>query len=253
MGRYKSMLASLPLIAVIFTAIIALILLTFGSITQTFALIMILTLLSAYILDEAIADILFKEKFQNAVSIMEKNTAITEAIHKELYRQKVPCEIVDPCRKEIWEFEDELLWYNPPLILAEDELFPKIHDVYSQPEFKKAKYLFYSGGSEEDLNDFSNRIKRFENIKARILGQNSQAWKKMRAKVINDTPPGLSFFIGKKKGFDEGILYIMEKPFAIDAKKGEEPAYVFVLREKEIMRRLRTIFNNEWSKGVEHE
>jgi hypothetical protein len=41
----------------------------------------------------------------------------------------------------------------------------------------------------------------------------------------------------------------MEPPFAIGAKKGEEPGYVFIIRDNVLIRRLKNIFNNEWSKG----
>jgi len=247
--KLKKMLSSVPLMAVILTSIIAIILLSFEYISETFAIIMILTLLSAYILDQVIENIFFKEKFQNVLEIMEKNTNITESIHNELYRQKIPCELVDPCRKNIWEFEEELLWYNAPLILAEDEIFNTIKNVYFDPEFKKAKYIFYKGRSDKDKIDFNKRIKRYNKIKHKILKHNKEIAKKMSARIIDGLAPRFSFFLGKKRGVEECIMYVMEKPFAMDAKKGEQPGYVFIIREKELLRRLRTIFNNEWSKG----
>lgn len=249
MGNLKIIITSLPLLAVIITAIIASVLLTFGTISETFAIVLILTLLSVYILDEAIENISFKEKFQDTMKIIDKNTDITESIHKELIRQKVPCELADPCISHIWDFENELYWYNPPLVLAEDEIFNTIFNSYSKQGFKKAKYVFYKGDSEGDNADFQKRINRYNSIKNKISKVNSNLTNKMSAKVVFEPPPRISFFLGKKRGIDECIIYIMEPPFAMNAKKGEEPGYVFVIREGELIRRLRNIFNNEWSKG----
>jgi hypothetical protein len=243
------MIASLPLLAVIVTAIIATVMLTLGSIPETYAIIMILTLLSAYILDQAIENIFFKEKFNDTMKIIERNTSITESIHKELHRQKVPCELVDPCVTHIWDFEEELLWYNAPLVLAEDEIFETVLNAYSKAGFKKAKYVFYKGESEEDKVDFQKRINRYNEIKKKISINHPEIANKITAKVIPDSPPRISFFLGKKRGIEEGIVYVMEPPFAMHAKKGEEPGYVFIIQEEELIRRLRSIFNNEWSKG----
>jgi hypothetical protein len=210
---------------------------------------MILTLLSAYILDEVIENVFHRDKFQNIIKRIEKNTNVTESIHTELLRQKIPCELVDPCRKHIWVFEEELLWYNPPLVLAEDEIFGIIKNVYSNPEFKKAKYILYKGASEEDIYDYNKRMKRYQSITNRIKKKNERIVNKMSVRIINESAPKYSFFLGRKSGIDECIMYIMEKPFAMDARKGEQPGFVFIIRDKELIRRLRNIFNNEWSKG----
>ena len=107
----------------------------------------------------------------------------------------------------------------------------------------------YHGQIEEDEAEFKKRVKRFHKIKERLFLKGNELVGKISARVVSETPPRYSFFLGKKNGSDECILYIMDKPFAIDAKKGEEPGYVFIIREKVLIRRLRTIFNNEWSKG----
>jgi uncharacterized membrane protein len=242
-------MGSIPLLAVIITSIIAIILLSFGYISETFAIIMILTLLSVYILDQVLENIFFKEKFQNVLEIMEKNTDVTESIHQELNRKKISCELIDPCQKYAWEFEEELLWYNAPLVLAEDEIFNTIRNVYSSSEFKKAKYIFFKGKSINDKNNFEKQIKRYNKIENQLQKHNKRIINKMSARIIDGIAPRISFFLGKKRGFDECIIYIWEKPFAIDAKKGEHPGYVFIIREKELIRRLRTMFNNKWSKG----
>jgi hypothetical protein len=253
MVKIKSLVVSIPLLAVVVTAIIAVVQLSFGNITETFAIIMILTLLSAFILDQAIENISFKEKVQDVIDTVEKNKDITNSIHCELIREKVPCELVDPCIQHLWEFEKDLLWFNAPMILAEDEIFETIKHVYSQTTFNKAKYIFYKGGTKDDKQDFQKRIKRYDNVKNRMSGTKMELGKKMKAKIIDDIPPRYSFFIGKKGGIEECILYIMETPFAIDAKKGEEPGYVFTIRDTNLIRRLRTIFNNEWVKGDVYE
>jgi hypothetical protein len=210
---------------------------------------MILALLSAFILDQAIENFYMKDKFENMIKVMKKHSETSEKIQDELSRQKAPCELVDPCRKRIWEFEEEMLWYNAPLVLAEDEIFDTIKKNYSTSTFKKAKYLFYNCDSEADKSGYQKRMKRFKNIHTRFQKIKPKLLKKMEARIVSEPEPQYAFFIGKKHGNDEGIMYIMQKPFALDLKKGDQPGYVFIIREGEMIKRLRNIFNNEWSKG----
>ena len=210
---------------------------------------MILALLSAFILDQAIENFYMKDKFENVIKVMKKNSQISEKIQDELSRQKSPCEIIDPCKKRIWEFEEEMLWYNPPLILAEDVIFDTIKNNYSTPTFKIAKYLFYKGEFDDDKDGYQKRMKRFKNINSRLQKIKPKLLKKMEARIIKDSEPQYAFFIGKKHGKDECIMYLMQKPFALEGKKCEQPGYVFIIREHEIINQLRNIFNNEWSKA----
>lgn len=249
MVKVKSMLPSVPLLAVIITSIIAVILLSFGQISETFAIIILLTLMSAYILDQVIENVFYKEKFSNVLNIIERNTDLTESIHEELHRQKVPCELVDPCKKSIWEFEEEMHWFNAPLILAENEIFGIIKKNYSKPEFNQAQYIFFKGQTEEEKTDYKMRVERYKKIKEQLSRDNSEIGNKMSAKSISGAPPGYSFFLGKKGGRDECIMYVMQKPFAMGAERGEEPGYVFIIKEEQLLRRIHTIFNNEWPKG----
>ncbi|UCF08275.1 MAG: hypothetical protein JSW28_00865 [Thermoplasmata archaeon] len=249
MVNLKSMLPTVPLMAVIITSIVAIVLLSFGQISENFAIIMLLTLLSAYILDQVIENVFYKEKFGDVAKILEQNTNLTESILKELQRQKVPCELVDPCKKSIWEFEEELHWYNAPLILAENEIFGVIKKSYSKPEFNQAQYIFYQGQSDEEVEDCKKRIERYNKIKKQLMDESKEVGEKLTAKVIKGAPPSYSFFLGKKGGREECIMYVMQKPFAMGAVSGEEPGYVFIIREEQLLRRIHTIFNNEWPKG----
>jgi hypothetical protein len=235
----------IPLSAVIITSIVAIVLLSFGLISSAIAIIMILTLLSAYAIDQVIQNLSFREKFHDLKQDIDKNTLMTETIYKELQTKKIPCELMDPCNKHIWRFEKEMIWYNAPLVLAEDEIFNVIKKVYSAPEFVKAKYLFYKGTTEADSKKYAKRLKRYNSILKRL----PDTGEKMKARVVSASVPDYSFFIGYKKDLEEAILYIMEKPFAFDIKDGGEPGLVFVIRDEVLIRRLKNIFNNEWAMG----
>jgi hypothetical protein len=247
--RVKMFLRILPHIILVASASITLVLLYCDQVSQTFALLMILFILTAYILDQAIENLYYGEKFQNVQDTIKMNTDVTELIHDELHRRKDPCEIVDPCTDTLWRFEKEMMWFNAPLVLAEEQIFERIRDTYEDPAFTKAKYLFYNGGTEADKKDFEKRLKRFKDIKKRLAEAAPRTAGKISARVVNDIPPRHSFFLGKKGKNDECVVYIMERPFILESGKEQIPGYVFSMRERGINKRLRNIFNNEWSKG----